>query len=144
MLWYRRAARLGHPYSKARLARLYLNGDDDEDRKLALPLAKEASEGGEPFGSYLVGCCLECGIGTEKNLTEAKEWYEKAAKKNQEDALYRLALWKARGILTEKDPEHALKLCETALKHLEKAYGNDKLQEKLKELEKEIREEFRK
>lgn len=40
---------------------------------------REAANQGHAYAQYNLGHCYECGRGVEKNLSEAKKWYQKAA-----------------------------------------------------------------
>ena len=65
---------------------MYLEGigvDQDIDR--AQPLIEEGLAADDYTAMYLMGRKFEDGLGVEKNLGRAKDWYEKAIEAGDED-----------------------------------------------------------
>lgn len=62
------------------LAYLEGNGVEKRNRKKAYDCFKKAHELGEPIGTYRLANCYYIGIGVEKNLLKALNYYEKAIK----------------------------------------------------------------
>lgn len=75
MQWFRRAAEKGHAPSMNHIGNLLRKDQPAE----ALVWHLEAAEAGEPFAMENVAGAYYEGIGTEKDLVKAAEWYRKAA-----------------------------------------------------------------
>ena len=69
------------------LARLIEEGKGaEQDYGKALALFKNAAENNCSRANYHIGRFYENGLGCDKNIDEAKEWYQKAADKGDKDA----------------------------------------------------------
>lgn len=92
--WYSRAAEQENPEAELALSGWYLTGAENilqQHDVEAYLWAKKAANQGLPKAEYAVGYYLETGIGVRSNLTDAKEWYVKAAAHGDERAKSRLA-----------------------------------------------------
>ena len=58
----------------------------------AFPVLKKSAQLGNSEAQYNLGYLLQNGIGTEKNLSEAVEWYKKSSDNNFNDAHYALMM----------------------------------------------------
>ncbi len=77
---FSRARRLGWTPALANLGALYVNGNGvAADPVQANALFAEGAEKGDPRAMVFRAQCLEAGIGTAKNLPEARRWYGQAA-----------------------------------------------------------------
>jgi TPR repeat protein len=84
---FSQAAELGHQQSLGNLAILHLNGEGTErDPLKAVKLMVQGANAGNPHCMCLFARCLQFGIGVRKDQSEAREWYEKAAKAGSEPA----------------------------------------------------------
>jgi len=91
-------------------------GMDKKDEATALEMLQKASESYVPAISRL-GFAYQFGLyGVEKNAEKAVSYYDKAAKKNDPEALFLLAVCYANGFgVKERDPNQALALfCQAA------------------------------
>ncbi len=86
-----RAARQQYALAAYTLAKV-LDEHDAKHPLKAFEWFMIAAKQGHVEACYYVGLYYQNGKGVEKNLTEAIKWYEKAAIKNDRDALYHLAL----------------------------------------------------
>ena len=82
--WYRNAAFTNdHSESKMyalfRLGFEYINSDHEHDQDYAFEVLEKASQCNYGPAIYGMGCCLEFGIGTDKNEVMANQLYQKAA-----------------------------------------------------------------
>ncbi len=81
LLWYRRAARHGHPGAIFRLGDAYRSGRGVlKDAFQAMQLFLRAAELGSRRGQFAMGVCCERGEGTACDPEAAVTWYEMAAK----------------------------------------------------------------
>lgn len=86
--WFRAAADLGNTKSLTNLAVLELKGDlPGTGPKEAVQLLTRSAEAGHPYGTCLLAYCYEEGQGVEKDLSNARTFYRKAAKLGQPDAI---------------------------------------------------------
>jgi TPR repeat protein len=81
---------------------------------LALRHFKAAAELGQVEAQYYTGLMYANGEGTDRNFDEAAKWYQKAAERNQPDALVQLARLHVIGLGVERDVGKALQLLERA------------------------------
>ena len=80
--WYSKAAEAGHTESELALSGWYLTGVDGvlaQSDSEAYLWARKAADLGLPKAEFAVGYYCEMGIGTQKSVNEAKEWYLRAA-----------------------------------------------------------------
>ena len=91
--YYRKSASLGYAEAFNSLACLYEDGDGvQKDEREACALFYMAAQKGSSHGKFNLARCYEWGIGTKQSWASAVEWYEKAAKHNNIDAIYNLGL----------------------------------------------------
>ncbi|KAF9365212.1 hypothetical protein BGX34_010937 [Mortierella sp. NVP85] len=92
--WYRRGADNGHVEALLALAGFYLDGsaapEAEQSDQEAFRYVKMAAQRGVPKAEYITGFFLEYGLGVEKNIKEAKQWYHIACAKGVESAERRL------------------------------------------------------
>ncbi|CCH45199.1 hypothetical protein BN7_4780 [Wickerhamomyces ciferrii] len=91
--YYTQAALGGDAESMLSLCAWYLVGNPpnlEKDEKEAFQWALRAANQGLPKGQFAVGNFFEKGLGIEKDLNTAKQWYEKAALNHDERAQNRL------------------------------------------------------
>lgn len=69
----------------------------EKDQKRAFYLYSQAASGGLSVAQYNTAHCLEYGIGTTKNITDAIKYYKKAAAQDDPDAKFTLAFLKYLG-----------------------------------------------
>ncbi|MBO4502601.1 MAG: sel1 repeat family protein [Candidatus Methanomethylophilus sp.] len=84
MRWYKKAADQGHIVSK-RIIEDQRNKEILEDQTPFATFEKSA-RAGNAQSMYIVGRYYEDGIGIEKDLNKAKEWYRKAKKRGNSAA----------------------------------------------------------
>ena len=111
---YRKAAQKGYKDAKFALARMLLIGKGvEKDEKQALKLFCEAGDAGHPEACYQAYLCYEWGYGTERKLSTATTWLEKASKLNHAKAKVFLAEMYLSGkadFFGVKQPEKAFQL----------------------------------
>ena len=56
----------------------------------AIKLYRMAAEQDNEYAQFNLGLCYEYGTGLQKDLSEAKKWYQKAADKGYKKALEKL------------------------------------------------------
>ena len=90
--WYRRGADAGSSQAMVNLATFYVDGRGGltKDYGKALDLCRQAAEGDNPNAMALLGYFYENGLGTSKDLTAARDWYEKSADRDNTFAKNRL------------------------------------------------------
>ncbi|KAG0241032.1 hypothetical protein BGX31_001492 [Mortierella sp. GBA43] len=92
--WYRRSAENGHVEALLALAGFYLDGsagrEAEQSDEEAFRFVKMAAQRGVPKAEYITGFFLEYGLGVERNIKEAKQWYHLACAKGVESAERRL------------------------------------------------------
>ena len=81
----------------------------NNDTTKALAIFKEESDKGCPSSAAELGLAYEHGLGIEKDLHKAKEFYELATSRNNSVGAFNLALLYLNGIGTEKDTKQAIK-----------------------------------
>jgi TonB family protein len=92
------AARTGDLAALFRLSRLLAHtAKTDADRERALKVLRGAAAKGHAAAQYALGRRYEMGDGVEKDLDQAMQWYELAAKQGDVLAVQRLRL----GVLTD-------------------------------------------
>lgn len=93
IFYYTIAARQGDREAAFALSAWYLVGDDQNiqpSEEKALYYATQAAEKGSSQAEFALGYYAETGIGQDKDMVVAKEWYEKAAKQGNEQAKKKL------------------------------------------------------
>ncbi|KAI9307802.1 hypothetical protein BJ944DRAFT_261328 [Cunninghamella echinulata] len=91
--WYGKAAEQGHMESALALSGWYLTGAPGillQNDKEAFLWAKYTADYGYAKGQYACGYYFETGIGMNKDLNMAIQWYQSAAQQNYQKALLRL------------------------------------------------------
>jgi len=84
--WYRKAAEQGNADAQAHLARMYQSGSGvTKDEAEALKWNRKAAEQGNAIAQYNLGCLYQHSS-VEKNLTEARKWYSRAATQQHDEA----------------------------------------------------------
>jgi TPR repeat protein len=92
------AARKGHLDALFRLSRILARtAKTDADRQRALTVLRGAAAKGHAAAQYALGRRFEAGDGVEKDLDQAMQWYDIAAKQGDVLAVQRLRL----GVLTD-------------------------------------------
>ncbi|NDV45992.1 sel1 repeat family protein [Paludibacter sp. 221] len=101
--FYKKSADGGYNVAQTNLALLYLNGDEDKERKrqnkkIKLRSTKEpvkaayyatlSANQGNMYGQSILGYMYLNGIGVKKNLKKALDWSRIAAGQGEDDALY--------------------------------------------------------
>jgi len=92
--WYSRAAEQGDPEGELALSGWYLTGAEGilpQSDQEAFLWAQKAAQKGLAKAEFAVGYYIETGIGTGKDVQEAKRWYLRAAEQGQKRAMARLA-----------------------------------------------------
>lgn len=86
--WYRKAADLGNANAQYSLGVCYYygNGVPRKSQTEAVKWYRKAAEQEHPYAQYAMGMCCENGFGIERNLDNAKSWYQKAASQGNENA----------------------------------------------------------
>ena len=92
MPWFRKAADAGDAEAAYFVGALYYFGYGvAQDYKEAAKWYKQSALGGDAAGQYALGLIYESGSrGVDKNVTEAKLWYQKSAEQGYEEAIERL------------------------------------------------------
>lgn len=88
--YYTEAALSGHPESMLALCAWFLVGNDlnfKPDKNQAFQWLQRAASYDFPKAHYILGLFYEKGIGCEKNIMEAQNWYEKAEKNGFKKAI---------------------------------------------------------
>ena len=97
--WYSLSADKGNPYAQFQLARIYQSGEwVIKNEELAQKLYSSAlkgflktlQDGPDANLQYRIGTMFEFGLGVEKNVSAAKQWYSAAANEGSESAVNRL------------------------------------------------------
>jgi TPR repeat protein len=88
------AANANHSDAQAKLGEMYLRGiaPADKDLTQAIRLLKLAASAQVPSAMFLLGECLELGVGIEANASEAAAWYGRAADKGHTESQYQYAI----------------------------------------------------
>jgi len=110
-LWYDRAAAQGDPgglYNAGQLYELGRGVTKDSDR--ALRLFRRAAKAGSREGAFAAGRVYE----HAKSYTSAERYYRQAARMNQPDAQFALALMCRDGLVEHKDSQEVIRLLQAA------------------------------
>lgn len=106
--YYGLAAKQGIPEAALGVSRWFLFGYEGTFKKneeLAYKYAQEAAAAKLPTGEFAMGYYSEIGIHVNKNISEAKRWYELAAEHGNTDAAGRLESLDQDKSLSKKDHE---------------------------------------
>ncbi|MSU03480.1 MobP3 family relaxase [Tissierella pigra] len=110
---YLKSAKQGFPYADFEAAKMYRDGIGTDRNKeesdkyfysAFIGFKRLEKQSHDDKIQYRLGWMLQNGIGTEKDIGEAKQYYEKSAKLGNTFACYSLA----KLILAEENPEHEL------------------------------------
>ncbi|KAI1771562.1 hypothetical protein F4818DRAFT_429393 [Hypoxylon cercidicola] len=131
--YYGLAARQGQPEACLGVSRWFLFGYEgtfNKNESLAFKYAQLAAKAKLPTGEFAMGYYHEIGISVEKNLREARKWYELAAEHGNKDAIGRLESLSQSKTLSKKDHET------TALTRIKSKHGSQRGQrpERFKQL----------
>lgn len=94
--WYKKAAEQGNSSAALSLGYYYSHGSygygklNNPDYNAAFKYYKMAADNGNPTAQKRVGECYEFGLGVAENEIIAAEWYRKAAKQGDNDAVQAL------------------------------------------------------
>jgi TPR repeat protein len=96
------------------------------DYPKALDHFRAAAEAGDADAMYYTGVMYSEAEGVaKKNQAEAIRWYEKAAARDQPDALYAMARLYVTGVGVDRDPKKAVELLDRAVKAYPPGTGKD-------------------
>ncbi|KAI4861234.1 hypothetical protein F4820DRAFT_434378 [Hypoxylon rubiginosum] len=131
--YYGLAAKQGQPEACLGVSRWFLFGYEGTFTKnegLAFKYAQLAAKAKLPTGEFAMGYYNEIGISVEKNLREARKWYELAAEHGNKDAIGRLESLSQSKTLSKQDHET------TALGRIKSKHGSQRGQrpERFKQL----------
>ena len=121
--YYGLAARQGQPEAALGVSRWFLFGYEGtfmKNEQLAYKFAQQAADAGLATGEFAMGYYNEIGIHVQKNIREARLWYEKAAANGNQDAKGRLASLDQAKTLTKQDHET------TALTRIKSQHGSQR------------------
>lgn len=91
-VWFTQAAKGGDPHAKLYLAQIQVASGDPELMKQAHALLLEAAADGVNEAENDLGVIHEFGLGVDRNLKEAFQWYQSAATNGVAQSQYNLAL----------------------------------------------------
>lgn len=78
--------------------------------KEAFADALEGAQAGKARSQNFVGYCYDIGRGVKRDLKKARQWYEKAAKQGQIDAIFNLAVVNDKGLGIRRNAARAARL----------------------------------
>ncbi len=110
VLWLRKAAELGDPYSQAFLGDMYFNGTGiQQDDGEAAKWWQKSAEQGCAEGQWRVGQLHYMGRGVPKDDAEAVKWFQKSAEQGSADGQFLLGRCCMEGWGRTADPAEAVK-----------------------------------
>lgn len=121
--YYGLAAKQGLPEACLGVSRWFLFGYDgsfSKNEQLAYKYAQLAAKSGLATGEFAMGYYYEIGIHVEKNIKEARKWYELAADHGNKDAVGRLDGLSQSKALSKQDHET------TALGRIKSKHGSQR------------------
>lgn len=121
--YYGLAAQQGQPEAALGVSRWFLFGYEGiflKNEQLAFKYAEEAADAGLPTGMFGMGYYYEIGIHVQKDIHQARKWYELAAEHGNNDAKARLESLDQHKTLTKKDHET------TTLTRIKSQYGSQR------------------
>ncbi|KAI1385340.1 uncharacterized protein F4822DRAFT_412793 [Hypoxylon trugodes] len=135
--YYGLAAKQGQPEACLGVSRWFLFGYENtfaKNEALAFKYAQLAARTKLPTGEFAIGYYYEIGISVEKDLREARRWYELAAEHGNKDAKDRLDNLSQSKTLSKQDHET------TAFARIKSKHGSQRGQrpERLKQLTKSM------
>ncbi|KAI9477544.1 hypothetical protein BX667DRAFT_468720 [Coemansia mojavensis] len=91
--YYQKAAEQDHAKAQMALSGWYLSGGDNVsiDDRLAFDWGHRAAQQGLTRAMYAMGYYYEMGVGCDKDIGRAKDWYERAAAAGSDEAKERLS-----------------------------------------------------
>ncbi|KAL1858009.1 hypothetical protein Daus18300_010121 [Diaporthe australafricana] len=119
--YYGLASVQGQPEASLGVSRWFLfgyEGNFAKNEALAFKYAKQAADAKLPTGEFAMGYYHEIGIHMQKDLNEARRWYELAASHGNPDAVGRLDSLQRNKSLSKKDHET------TALTRIKSQHGS--------------------
>ncbi|GME34165.1 Sel1-like protein [Neofusicoccum parvum] len=117
------AARQGEPEADMAISKWFLCGYEgvfQKNEELAYVYAERAAVSGLATAEFALGYFNEIGVHTAINLEKAMEWYERAAKSGNKDAISRLENIQLNRTLSKKDHE------KVAINKIRSQYGSKK------------------
>lgn len=117
------AARQGEPEADMAISKWFLCGYEgvfQKNEELAYTYAERAAQSGLATAEFALGYFNEIGVHAPVNLEKAMEWYEKAAKSGNNDAISRLENIQVNRTLSKKDHE------KVAINKIRSQYGSKK------------------
>lgn len=87
---------------------------DEGDMEKMFEYGLKSAKLGNSDAAYLVACCYDEGVGTDKSEKEALFWLESSSDAGNAEALNLLAAWYDNGYIVEKSAEKAFKLYKSA------------------------------
>ncbi|KAI1371925.1 hypothetical protein F4677DRAFT_280783 [Hypoxylon crocopeplum] len=121
--YYGLAARQGQAEACLGVSRWFLFGYEGtfaKNENLAFKYAQLAAKTNLPTGEFAMGYYYEIGISVEKDLREARKWYELAADHGNKDAIDRLESLSQSRTLSKKDHET------TAMTRIKSKHGSQR------------------
>ncbi|KIH88955.1 chitin synthase activator [Sporothrix brasiliensis 5110] len=119
--YYGLAAHQGQPEAALGVSRWFLFGYDGvflKNEQLAFKYAQQAADAKLATGEFAMGYYYEIGIFVQKDLRDARSWYERAAEHGNQDAINRLEGLSQAKTLTKQDHET------TALTRIKSKHGS--------------------
>lgn len=119
--YYGLAAHQGQPEAALGVSRWFLFGYDGvflKNEQLAFKYAQQAADAKLATGEFAMGYYYEIGIFVQKDLRDARSWYERAAEHGNKDAIGRLEGLNQAKTLTKQDHET------TALTRIKSKHGS--------------------
>ncbi|CAK7198698.1 hypothetical protein SEUCBS139899_001362 [Sporothrix eucalyptigena] len=119
--YYGLAAHQGQPEASLGVSRWFLFGYDGvflKNEQLAFKYAQQAADAKLATGEFAMGYYYEIGIYVQKDLRDARSWYERAAEHGNKDAIGRLEGLNQAKTLTKQDHET------TALTRIKSKHGS--------------------
>ncbi|KAK7738428.1 hypothetical protein SLS62_011394 [Diatrype stigma] len=121
--YYGLAARQGQPEACLGVSRWFLFGYEGtfaKNEQLAFKYAQLAAKAKLPTGEFAMGYYYEIGISVDKDLREARRWYELAAEHGNKDAVARLEGMSQSKTLSKADHET------TAMSRIKSVHGSQR------------------
>lgn len=115
------AAKQGEAEAEMAISKWFLCGHEglfNKNEELAFVYANRAAHSGLPTAEFAMGYFYEIGLHVPVDITKATDWYEKAAKQENEDAKGRLESLRKSQQLSMKDHENV------AINRIKSQYGS--------------------
>jgi TPR repeat protein len=104
LIWYRRAAELGHAVAMFNIGLCHeLGSGVEQDMEQAINWYIKAAEHGHVLAQFNIAVCYEYGEGVVKDMEQAAKWYHKAAEHGDETSQISLGDFYFNGIGVAKD-----------------------------------------